>query len=241
LIEEPENDIHPKALKKLLELIAKKSETNQFIITTHSNIVVKHLGSLPESKLFQVTMEYQDRIPTSKIDEVEDTPEARLAVLSDLGYDLFDFDRWSTWLFLEESSAERVIREFLIPWFAPKLINRLKTVAAQGKDDVEVKFEDFNRLFLFVHLQSIYQNLAWVIIDEGDEEKVIIDRLKGRFIGWKSDHFRQFSKHDFEYYYPQEFMPNLNVEIKRILDIPNKNEKRNQKKALFDKVLDWIK
>ncbi|WP_414513473.1 ATP-dependent nuclease [Nostoc sp. PCC 9305] len=41
LIEEPENDIHPKALKKLLNFILEKSKTNQFIITTHSNIVLK--------------------------------------------------------------------------------------------------------------------------------------------------------------------------------------------------------
>lgn len=40
LIEEPENDIHPKALKKLLNLIAEKSVNNQFIITTHSTLLL---------------------------------------------------------------------------------------------------------------------------------------------------------------------------------------------------------
>jgi AAA15 family ATPase/GTPase len=241
LIEEPENDIHPRALKKLLELIAKKSETNQFIITTHSNIVVKYLGAIEDSKLFQVTMDFQDKVPTSKIEEVENIPEPRLAVLSDLGYDLFDFDRWSAWLFLEESSAERIIRDFLIPWFAPDLKNRLRTVAAQGKDDIEIKFEDFNRLFLFVHLQSIYQDLAWVIIDEGVEEKAIIDRLKEKFKGWNPDCFRQFSQHDFEFYYPKEFMTNLHEEIERIQQINDKKTKRNQKKNLLDKFVEWIK
>jgi hypothetical protein len=241
LIEEPENDIHPRALKKMLELIEKKSNKNQFIITTHSNIVVKHLGSLPESKLFQVRMEYEDRIPTSKVEEVENLPEARLAVLEDLGYDLFDFDIWSGWLFLEESSAERIIREYLIPWFVPKLVNKLRTVAANGKDDIEPKFQDFQRLFLFVHLEAIYKNSAWVIIDAGVEEKVIVDKLKEKFSSWDSSHFKQFSQHDFESYYPNEFKQNLQEKIDEISKITNKQEKRKQKKAILDDVLIWIK
>lgn len=241
LIEEPENDIHPRALKKMLELIEKKSNKNQFIITTHSNIVVKHLGSLSESKLFQVRMDYEDQIPTSKVEEVENLPEARLAVLEDLGYDLFDFDIWSGWLFLEESSAERIIREYLIPWFVPKLVNKLRTVAANGKDDIEPKFQDFQRLFLFVHLEAIYKNSAWVIIDAGVEEKVIVDKLKEKFSSWDSSHFKQFSQHDFESYYPNEFKQNLQEKIDEISKITNKQEKRKQKKAILDDVLIWIK
>ena len=241
LIEEPENDIHPRALKTLLELIARKSKTNQFIITTHSNIVVKHLGSLEESKLFQVTMEYIERVPTSKIEEVEYTPEARLAVLNDLGYDLFDFGIWSGWLFLEESSAERIIREYLIPWFAPKLVNRLRTIAAAGKDDIKPKLQDFKRLFLFVHLEPIYVNSAWVIIDAGEDEKAIIEDLKKNFSGWDQNHFRQFREHDFESYYPTQFKPNLPEEIAQISNITNKSEKRKRKKVMLDELLTWMK
>jgi len=55
VIEEPENDVHPKALKKLLNLIAEKSVNNQFIITTHFNIVAKYLGAHPNCKLFSVS------------------------------------------------------------------------------------------------------------------------------------------------------------------------------------------
>jgi predicted ATPase len=241
LIEEPENDVHPKALKKILELIERKSKGNQFIITTHSNIVVKHLGSLPDSKLFQVTMELLDKIPTSKIEEVSNSPEARIAILNDLGYDLFDFGIWSGWLFLEESSAERIIREYLIPWFAPKLMNRLRTVAANGKDDIKPKLQDFKRLFLFVHLQPIYKNSAWVIIDAGEEEKAIIDDLQKSFSGWDKNHFKQLSKHDFESYYPQKFKPNLQQEIEQIFNMTSKSKKRESKRVLLDEVLNWIK
>src|SRR5258708_10036675 len=73
LIEEIENDVHPRALKKLLQLVTNKSENNQFVISTHSNIVTRYLGIVPESKIHEITIapytrEY--RIPTSTYKEV---------------------------------------------------------------------------------------------------------------------------------------------------------------------------
>ncbi|WP_442792267.1 AAA family ATPase [Amycolatopsis sp. NBC_01307] len=61
LIEEPENDIHPEGLKKLLKVIVEKSETNQFIISTHSNVVVKHLGAAPNSQSCQFDLTITSR------------------------------------------------------------------------------------------------------------------------------------------------------------------------------------
>lgn len=237
LIEEPENDIHPKALKKLLNLIADKSENNQFIITTHSNIVVKYLGAKENTKLFQVRMDFENQIPTSQVEEVENSPEARLRVLEELGYEFFDFDMWTAWLILEESSAEKIIREYLIPWFAPELIGKLRTYSARSLSQVKNKFEYFNSLFVFIHLQSIYKNLAWVIIDAGDKEKEVIDDLKTQYIrnGWEEDQFLQLDKHDFEQYYPQKFQD----EVEKILKMPKKSQ-REHKKQLLEDVEKWI-
>jgi predicted ATPase len=93
LIEEPENDIHLQALKALLRLIEEKSKHNQFIISTHSNIVTKNLGSVEESKVFKVSMSFENesRLPISKVEEVENEPVARLRLLEELGYEPFDF------------------------------------------------------------------------------------------------------------------------------------------------------
>lgn len=91
-----------------------------------------------------------------------------------MGYDFFDFDLWSAWLILEESSAERIIREYLIPWFVPELKGRLRTYSANSLSEVETKFRDFNNLFVFLHLQPTYKNLAWVVVDGGEEEAKII-------------------------------------------------------------------
>ena len=239
LIEEPENDVHPKALKKLLKLIAEKAENNQFIITTHSNIVVKYLGSQSDSKLFRVTMDFEERLPTSKIEEVGNSSEARLHVLEELGYEFFDFDIWSAWLILEESTAEKIIREFLIPWFTPELKGRLRTFSAHSLSEVESKFEAFNKLFVFLHLQPIYKNLAWVVIDGGVEEKKVIERLKERYTnsGWGEEHFLQFSEHDFERYYPQEFKS----KIDSVLQMPNSKSRQDCKKTLLHEVEAWIK
>ena len=131
LIEEPENDIHPESLKTLLNVIVEKSATNQFIVTTHSNIVTRYLGAAPDSRIFEFESNYvSNTVPTSTIREVEPAAEARIAVLRRLGYELSDFDLWEGWLILEESSAEVIIR-YLAPWFVPGLA-RVRTVAAGG-------------------------------------------------------------------------------------------------------------
>ena len=131
LIEEPENDLHPRALKALLDLIETSSETNQFLVSTHSNIVARHLGAASDSRLFYVDTERGVLPPVATVQQVPSTPEARLSVLRELGYSLSDFDLWDGWLILEESSAERIIRDYLIPWFAP-LLALVRTLAAGG-------------------------------------------------------------------------------------------------------------
>ncbi|MBH8567069.1 AAA family ATPase [Nostoc sp. CENA67] len=238
VIEEPENDVHPKALKNLLALIAKKSQNNQFVISTHSNIVTKYLGAQSDTKLFRVTMEFQNRLPTSQIEEIDNTPEARYRVLEELGYDFFDFDLWSAWLILEESSAERIIRDYLIPWFVPELKGRLRTYSANSLSEVETKFRDFDNLFVFLHLQPIYKNKAWVVVDGGEEEAKIIEKLKNKYTksGWKTDNFIQFTEHDFERYYPTEFQPKVNT----ILQMPSGKHRQQKKKEFFEEVMKWI-
>jgi len=143
LIEEPENDIHPKALKALLKLIASKADSNQFFISTHSNIVMKHLGAVPESKVFRVTNlrtdESRPKLNLSSIQEVSEDPIERKKVLEELGYDFLDHDLWKAWLFLEESSAEVIIRDHLIRWYVPKLKYELRTFSAGSSSRVKPK------------------------------------------------------------------------------------------------------
>lgn len=237
IIEEPENDIHPKALKKLLDLIISVSTENQFIITTHSNIVIRHLVANVGSKLFNVEMEFKDRIPTSVVEEV-DTPQKRKTVLENLGYELFDYELWDYWLFFEESSAERLIREFLIPWFFPTFSGKVRTFSASSTSQIATKFSDFNNLFVYLHLQPIYKNKVWVIIDAGQEEKKIIEKMKEKYIpkGWNEDTFSQFDRHDFEEYYPQCFQQ----DVTDILSIKDKKQKQERKSLLRERVITWI-
>jgi len=242
LIEEPENDIHPKALKALLQLIIEKSETNQFFVSTHSNIVMKYLGGVAESKVFNVTNEQRDtdrkNLFISEIKEISRNPEERRQVLEDLGYDFFDFDLWKGWLFLEESSAEVIIRDYLIDWFIKPLKNKIKTFSAGGTSSVIPKFEDFDKLFIFLHLEPTYRNKVWVQIDSGKEEEIIINRMKTKYAqaGWNENNFNQFSEHDFENYYPSEFKP----KVDEIAQITDKKKRRQEKKELLEEVKLWI-
>jgi len=233
LIEEPENDIHPEGLKTLLNVIVEKSKTNQFIVSTHSNIVTRYLGAAPDSKIFEFESTYKpNEIPTSTIREVERTPEARIAVLRRLGYELSDFELWDGWLVLEESSAEIVIR-YLIPWFAPGLA-RVRTVAAGGISKVEPTFEDFRRLFLFAHLEPQYRGRAWVVVDGDSEGKKVVAGLQAKYKDWPSGHFITWSQANFEHYYPPRFAKQVEDALGKTHD-----EKRGAKKRLLDEVKAW--
>lgn len=243
LIEEPENDLHPQAQKALCKLILENASKNQFIISTHSNIIVKSLGVEPETKIFHLTTEFDDKIPklmVSSINEVEDTKEARIRVLEDLGYEFNDYDHWAAWLFFEESSAEELVRNYFIKWYVPELLTKLRTFSAGSLNKVEPKFKDFNDLFVFIHLEGVYKNKAWVVVDGGDkEENKVIEKLKETYVdknGWSEDRFRQLSNHDFESYYPQQF----HEDVKKILSLSN-NAKRVAKAALLHDVKEWIK
>ena len=78
------------------------------------------------SKVFNIETKFSDnQIPNAKCYELNEAEERRNA-LERLGYDLSDYDLWKAWLILEESSAERLIREYLIPWFIPELQGRLR-------------------------------------------------------------------------------------------------------------------
>ena len=245
LIEEIENDIHPKALKSLLKLIAEKAQTNQFFISTHSNIVMKYLGAEPDSKIFNVTNDLNDvakkNLLLSQVKEIANSSDERRQVLEDLGYEFFDFDLWEYWLFLEESSAEILIRDYFINWFTEIPLNKIRTFAAGGIEKLKSRFEDFNKLFVFLHLQPTYKNKVWVLIDDGKREKEIIADFNKAYVndknGWSAENFRQFDKHDFEEYYPAQFQDKVKV----TLAIANSEEKRKAKKALLDDVKAWIK
>ncbi|MEU3923062.1 ATP-binding protein [Streptomyces sp. NPDC029004] len=233
LIEEPENDIHPDGLKALLDVIIEKSANNQFIVSTHSNIVVKYLASAPNSRLFQVEQRQDGRgVPTSTVKLVEST-EARSDVLRDLGYDLHDFDLAEGWLILEESSAERIILDYLIPWFAPRL-TRIRTVSAGGTGGVEPTFREFGKLVLFVHREEVFKHRAWVVVDGDPSGQDAVEKLKNKYTAWPADRFRCFSKARFEDYYPPLFQQQVEEAFSR-----PKREQQEAKSALRQKVQDW--
>jgi hypothetical protein len=196
------------------------------------------LGSNPISKVFEVKISFENRIPGSKIEEVAPDVEARRNLLESLGYELIDVDMWESWLMLEESSAEKIIREYLIPWFLPNLVSKLRTFSARTISELEIKFNDLNNLFVFLNMEPIYKNRVWVIVDYGDKEKEVIDKLKEIYTpsGWKEDNFSQFKEHDFEKYYPEVFQEKVN----EILQIGHSLQKLEKKKELREEVERWI-
>ena len=234
LVEEPENDIHPEALKALLDLILESSKTNQFVMSTHSHIVMKHLGSHPDTRIYAVDMNDHTPLPTSTV-RLLDTPRDRLQALESLGYDIFDFGLPEGFLVLEEASAERLVQEYLIPWFAPWL-GRLRTISAGGVSKVEPTFEDFHRLFLFAHLQDHYAGRAWVIVDSDSAGQAAVERLRERFSNWEQSHFLTWGAPHFEHYYPELF----GEQVDEVLALKDRQARRERKRDLLQQVLAWI-
>jgi hypothetical protein len=235
LIEEPENDLHPLALKALLDLIHKSSEYNQFVISTHSNIVVSHLCSTSNSQLLQISAQ-KGILPTlAQVLSVPPTPDARIRVLHELGYAFSDFDLWDGWLLLEESSAERLIRDYFIPWFAPKL-KRIKTIVAGGVTNVEPAFADFHRLMLYTHLQPAYSGRTWVRVDGDAAGKDVTAKLRSKFPSIPAEAFSYWNSEQFENYYPLIFTQ----AVTDALAISDKQNKREAKRQLLLQVVDWI-
>jgi predicted ATP-dependent endonuclease of OLD family len=239
LIEELENDLHPVALKALLRLILSSAENdqNQFVVSTHSNIVVRYLASAPDSKLFYVTSEGQLLPPQATVREIGADPNERMAVLRELGYELNDFNLWDGWIFLEESSAERIIRDHLIPWFAPGLVQRVRTLSADGNTNVEPAFEDFHRLVRFTHLEPAYRGRAWVVIDGDEPGHEIIAGLRERYgATWDASRFRTLRERDFEGYYPDRFAEDRDAALAE----QDRQTRRAKKRQLLERVRAWI-
>lgn len=235
LIEEPENDLHPAALKALLNLILESSQQNQFVVTTHSNIVLKHLGGAPDSQVIEVSTEPGRWPPVASARSIEATTAARMKVMRDLGYEFSDLELWDGWLILEESSAETIITRFLIPWFAPSL-RRLKTVSAGGAAKVTATFTDFHRLVLFAHLEPAYDRKAWVMVDGDPEGQKAVEKLREKYSDWPPKKFGCFTKHRFEHYYPEHFRDRVDL-VDAMASGPERNE---AKRTLLLDVVHWL-
>lgn len=240
LIEELENDIHPKALKKLLNLIVEKSNKNQFIISTHSNIVLRHLGGQESTKVFFTDVKYDEtsNMFTSSINELENEPDKRMAALEELGYEFSDYDLHEGWLFFEESSAEELVKNYFIRWYFPNTnLAKFKTFSARTITQIKDKFDAFNSLFVYLHLTNVYKNKAWVIVDAGSEEKEVVDKFKNYYVkhGWSENNFQQWGRHDFEEYYPEQFQDR----VAEIIKAPKKDRPKLKAELLHD-VKAWI-
>lgn len=241
LIEELENDIHPNALKKLLELIIEKSKNNQFVISTHSHIVLKYLGTVRNCKIFDVACtHYIDRpegrvnIPTSSVKEVNNIPEERMALLEKLGYEFHDYELYMAYLILEESSAESIINNLLIPNFVPELAGKLKTISAGGVDNLNRRASDFWSLFVYLHNNPVYKNRAWVVAD-GDKQGIdVINKLKEASKSWPKEHFINLTQENFERYFPTQFQS----KVEKVLQLKNKQKKEAKEKLLLE-VMEW--
>jgi predicted ATPase len=238
LIEEIENDLHPTALRSLLDLVAESARSgNQFIISTHSNVVLRTLGSIEKTRIYQ-TRAIGDELPLEcSVSKVHNDHAARRQLLRSLGYDLSDYDLYDAWLIFEEPSAEAIVQQFIIKWFAPELIGRLRTVSADGAGNVPLHFSDLHRLFLFTHLEPVYKERTWVVVDGDEAGQQAAAKLRSDFKKWPPEHFRALMQPAFEHYYPKHFQ----ARVEEVLGIEDENARQSAKRMLVLEVIEWLR
>ena len=233
IIEEPEANLHPEALKALLNLVRTAAEHNQIIIATHSNVVLRELGD--KAKLFRVYNDSTDVRAPSHVQEVGTDLISRSELLAELGYTFADYNLYEAWLFLEEASAERVIRDILIPQFIPKLQGRVRTFSSAGVNNMDRSLDDFTRLITFTHLEPVYQGKIWIMLDGDPAGLDTLEKIKKRFNGAFDNHALCFSEEQFERFYPSIFQE----KVTNALSISDKQSRNAAKRDLLFEVLKW--
>jgi predicted ATPase len=235
VLEEPETNLHPKGLKALMRMVRLSAAHNQFLIATHSNIVVRELASDDSTKVFRVYCDEEVSPPLSNIEAVPRTPSAHRELLRELGYEFADLELHEGWLFLEESSAETIIREVLIPAFAPKLQNRLRTFSAGGTGNVEPTVTEFQRLVTYIHLQPVYEGRVWIRTDSDPTGREAASAIRAKFNYLTEDNCAAFTQPNFEMYYPERFRARVNAVIAQ----PRGPAKRSEKEKILLEVMAW--
>jgi len=235
VLEEPEANLHPNGLKALLGMIRSSLERNQFLISTHSNIVVRELAFDERTKLFRVWRDREDHSAPSSLEEVPRNPSAHAAVLRELGYEFTDFGLYEGWLFLEESSAETILNKILIPTFAPSLKGRLRSFSAGGITNVEPSIAEFQRLITFVHLEPVYEGRLWVRVDGDQNGQNVVAELRKKFPYLNDETCSCFGQPSFERYYPAAFAER----VQEVLDTQDRQARRSAKMQLLQEVLQW--
>ena len=202
---------------------------------------MKYLGGVEDSKIFEIHSSLTDlnrqKLFISHLTEISNDVEERKRVLENLGYEFNDFGMWSAWLFLEEASAETVIRDVLIPFFAPELQGKLRTFSAGGIAALEPSVADFQRLMVFIHLQPVYQNRLWVRVDGDKIGNEIVAKMRLNFPYFSNQELNIFTQTQFEYYYPEIFQE----KAKTAIEMTDNKHKRSQKLDLLKEVLAWSK
>lgn len=235
VLEEPETNLHPRGLRALLSMVRSSMEHNQFVIASHSNIVIRDLAFDARTKVFRITRTGPDAADPSEVAEVAHDEISHAELLSELGYEFADMGLHEGWLFLEESSAERVIRDVLIPAFHPELNGRIRTFAAGGTGNLGPSFADFQRLTTYLHLQPIYKGRVWIRADGDPSGVEAIRKIRDNFSYLTEDECAYFGEYNFERYYPEQFKE----EFDAVFEIDDKHRLRTAKTELLLKVHKW--
>jgi len=234
LIEEPENDLHPDALYRLLQVLRRNVEEvgHQLVVSTHSDVVLRELGSIKDAVVYRTSVVTADgTLPTTTYARMEDEFDRR-AALHSLGYrDALPI----AWLVLEESTAQSFIFECLVPLFVPRL-SAIRGVSSDGVGNARRTVDGLHRMILFARLVEEDAPRAWVLVDGDEAGLQTVDTLREAYSTWPADRFRALSAPGIEEYYPARFAD----QVHEIQQESDRQRKRRLKAGLVKDIVGWV-
>lgn len=228
LIEEPENDLHPAALAQVLKIIQDATSVHQFVVTTHSDVVLRALGAIEGTRIYETALDDSD-LPSTVIRPIE-TPIERWEVLTNLGYET---GLPLGWMIFEEASAETFVGKGLVPLFAPRLAC-LRTASSDGAGNVRHRVQAVRNLALFAHLSEDQHPPIWVLVD-GDQAGDEAIRALRRDFDWPESRLCRLPREAIERFYPQEFQ----AKVSAIDTATGSAERSRLKGELANEVTKW--
>lgn len=194
LMDEPEVHMHPSLIREFVQYIKKLSEDIQFIITTHSLVLMQEVGL---EKIFVLKNDVQQKgIIIEKLDD----NQRFLETINALGYDIDALTytlKAKTFVFVEGSTDKNTLLSFAQKAGFTKQINDFNTafIPMGGKGD---RYKIVN---LLEKLRQDFLKEAWLMVLDRDETNLEeIRNLQQKYFAENPERLHYLSKRQIENY-----------------------------------------
>lgn len=223
IIDEPQSFLHPSALRKLMEILSQELSKHQYIVTTHSPLLISASNT---SNI--ILLQKQENFTTAKTINYKEKEESQI-LLSDVGARLSDVFGADSILWVEGATEEKVFPLILKSVLERSLMG-ISILGVLNVGDLEGKHKELI-IRIYKKLsegQALIPPAIGFILDKEDrtqsEQEDITREGKGKV-----------------YFLPKRMYENYLIHSSAIIDIVNKLEMFSEQPIEKNEIEDWIK